>query len=145
MVSPVTDTIYNSDQKEYIEAVNRGSFDLQWLKDERPTFGVHAKPKNERRGLTLQDINAAFAGEPEDAPTTRVMGHWPVGGDDGTIAMLEKMKTKVEEDESLSEAYGDMVSLENSVDDEINKALEAPSSTSSASIKLEELKAKMGL
>ena len=73
VTSPITDTIYNSDQKEYIEAVNRGSFDLQWLKDERPTFGVHAKPKNERRGLTLQDINAAFAGEPEDAPTTRVM------------------------------------------------------------------------
>lgn len=63
----------------------------------------------------------------------------------GTIAMLEKMKTKVEEDESLSEAYGDMASLENSVDDEINKALEAPSSTSSTSIKLEELKAKMGI
>ena len=73
MVSPVTDTIYNSDQKEYIEGLQRGTFDLQWLKDERPTFGVHAKPKNPARGLTLQDINAAFAGEPEDAPTTRVM------------------------------------------------------------------------
>ena len=31
MVSPVTDSIYNSDQKEYIEALQRGSFDLQWL------------------------------------------------------------------------------------------------------------------
>ncbi len=63
----------------------------------------------------------------------------------GTIAMLEKMKSRVEEDESLSEAYGDMASIENSVDDEINKALEAPAPTSPASIKLEELKAKMGL
>ena len=66
----------------------------------------------------------------------------------GTIAMLEKMKAKVEEDESLSEAYGDMVSSETSVDDEINNALNAPSSSSgpsATSARLEELKAKMGI
>lgn len=66
----------------------------------------------------------------------------------GTIAMLEKMKSKVEEDESLSEAYGDMVTSETSIDDEINKALEAPSSSaaqSTTSARLEELKAKMGI
>ena len=45
MASPVTDTIYNSDQKAYIEAVNRGSFDLQWLKDERPTSGSTPNPR----------------------------------------------------------------------------------------------------
>lgn len=63
----------------------------------------------------------------------------------GTIAMLEKMKTKVEEDESLSEAYGEMVDTETSIDSEIDKALEAPSSTSSTSARLKELKAKMGI
>jgi len=63
----------------------------------------------------------------------------------GTIAMLEKMKARVEEDESLSEAYGDMVTSENSIDDEIDRALQAPAAGSSASIRLEELKAKMGI
>lgn len=41
----------------------------------------------------------------------------------GTIAMLEKMKARVEEDESLAQAYGDMASADRSVDDEINAAL----------------------
>ena len=62
----------------------------------------------------------------------------------GTIAMLEKMKAKVEEDESLSQAYGDMVSADHSVDDEINAAL-GSGKTSTASEHLLELKKKMGL
>ena len=62
----------------------------------------------------------------------------------GTIAMLEKMKAKVEEDESLAIAYGDMASADKSVDDEINAALAGGTSTT-ASSSLLELKQKMGL
>lgn len=62
----------------------------------------------------------------------------------GTIAMLEKMKEKVEADESLAAAYGEMASVETSVDDEINTAL-AKGQTSTASASLEELKKKMGI
>jgi phage shock protein A len=62
----------------------------------------------------------------------------------GTIAMLEKMKSKVEEDESLSIAYGEIVSSEKSVDDEINAAL-SQQSTNVPSQNLLELKQKMGL
>lgn len=62
----------------------------------------------------------------------------------GTIAMLEKMKSKVEEDESLAQAYGDMVSADKCVDDDINAAL-ASGRSSSASQHLMELKKKMGI
>ena len=62
----------------------------------------------------------------------------------GTIAMLEKMKNKVEEDESLAAAYGEIAMTDRNVDDEINKALEAGSSTP-ASTSLLELKQKMGI
>lgn len=62
----------------------------------------------------------------------------------GTIAMLEKMKAKVEEDESLAEAYGDMASADKSVDDEINAVLESESKTVTSSSLLE-LKQKMGI
>lgn len=62
----------------------------------------------------------------------------------GTIAMLEKMKAKVEEDESLAQSYGELASAETSVDDEINSAL-AGSQLSPASDKLAALKAKMGM
>jgi phage shock protein A len=62
----------------------------------------------------------------------------------GTIAMLEKMKSKVEEDESLAIAYGDLASADNSIDDEIHAALEGGQAPS-ASEHLLELKKKMGI
>jgi len=62
----------------------------------------------------------------------------------GTIAMLEKMKAKVDEDEALAIAYGDMANADKSVDDEINAAL-SDSKSISASASLLELKQKMGL
>ena len=62
----------------------------------------------------------------------------------GTIAMLEKMKSKVEEDEALALAYGEMADLDKSVDDEIDAALES-GNTVTASAHLLELKKKMGI
>jgi phage shock protein A len=62
----------------------------------------------------------------------------------GTIAMLEKMKSKVEEDEALALAYGEMADLDKSVDDEIDAALEG-GNTVTASVHLLELKEKMGI
>ena len=62
----------------------------------------------------------------------------------GTVALLERMKEKVEEEEALAEAYGDMADASTSVDDEINRAL-AGSSSSKADDSLAQLKAKMGL
>lgn len=62
----------------------------------------------------------------------------------GTISMLEKMKTKVEEQEALSQAYGEVANAEKSVDDEINAALASPSKISQNDSLLE-LKKKMGL
>jgi phage shock protein A len=62
----------------------------------------------------------------------------------GTIAMLEKMRSKVEEDESLAAAYGEMASVDKSVDDEINAAL-ASGTTATASQSLLEMKKKMGI
>ena len=66
-------------------------------------------------------------------------------GSDSTIAMLEKMRDKVDEDESLSQAYGEMADSGQSVDDEINKALGEGSSVLGVSDSLAALKAKMKL
>lgn len=38
-----------------------------------------------------------------------------------TISMLERMKTKVEEDEALAQAYGDLAKNDKSADDKINQ------------------------
>ncbi|MCP4715333.1 MAG: PspA/IM30 family protein, partial [Deltaproteobacteria bacterium] len=62
----------------------------------------------------------------------------------GTVAMLEKMRNKVEEDESLAAAYGDIAAVDKNVEDEINAAL-AGGSTADTSQSLAELKTKMGI
>ncbi len=61
----------------------------------------------------------------------------------GTVAMLEKMKHKVQEEESLAEAYDSLVDVGGTIDDDINRALAAPSSSAGADA-LAELRAKMG-
>jgi phage shock protein A len=60
----------------------------------------------------------------------------------GTVAMLERMKERVDEDESLAEAYGDLAGQPSSADDEIDKALAGGGSSDA---KLAALKAKMGI
>ncbi|MGA1195525.1 MAG: PspA/IM30 family protein [Candidatus Latescibacterota bacterium] len=61
----------------------------------------------------------------------------------GTISMLERMKERVEEDESLSQAYGEMAGAAKSVDEEIDTALAG--STKGTDERLAALKAKMGM
>lgn len=61
-----------------------------------------------------------------------------------TIAMLEKMKSKVDEDESLAAAYGELGQTETSLDAQLDRALLEPSQAQ-ASDSLAALKAKMGI
>ncbi|GLB53087.1 hypothetical protein NBRC110019_21270 [Neptunitalea chrysea] len=58
-----------------------------------------------------------------------------------TVSMLEKMKEKVDQQEALAEAYGDIASESKSVDDEIDKVL--GDSDVKASASLAALKEKM--
>ena len=60
-----------------------------------------------------------------------------------TVAMLERMKTKVEEEEALAESYGEIAAAPKTVDAEIEKAL--GESTHAGSDQLAALKAKMGI
>jgi phage shock protein A len=62
----------------------------------------------------------------------------------GTVAMLERMKAKVEEEESLALAYGELVNADKTVDDEIRSAIQGKPQTA-ASASLAELKMKMGI
>lgn len=59
-----------------------------------------------------------------------------------TVSMLEKMKSKVAEEEALAESYGEIANASKSVDDEIDKALDGPASVKAAD-SLAALKAKM--
>lgn len=61
----------------------------------------------------------------------------------GTIALLERMKDKVIQEEALAEAYGDIANSTKSVDDEINKAVNV--NESKAHSELEKLKEQLGI
>ena len=61
----------------------------------------------------------------------------------GTLAMLEKMKQKVEEQEALADAYGEMADDSKSIDQEIEDAL--GDSSYKGNDALENLKREMGL
>ena len=77
------------------------------------------------------------------ANATRKINQHPVSVDSkGTVALLERMKNKVEEQESLAQAYGEMAEDTQSVDDEIDKAI---GGNSAGDDSLAKLKAKMGM
>ena len=76
--------------------------------------------------------------------TRKINQHLSSVDSKGTVALLERMKEKTEEQEALAQAYGDMADSSRSVDDEIDKALSG-SSSPKAEDSLAELKAKMGL
>ena len=63
----------------------------------------------------------------------------------GTLAMLEKMKAKVVEEEALAESYGEIAMVETTVDAEIDRALAGGADEIKAADSLAALKAKMGI
>jgi len=59
-----------------------------------------------------------------------------------TVSMLERMKDKVNQEEALAEAYGEIANANKSVDDEIDKAIDITKDT--AENELTKLKEQMG-
>jgi phage shock protein A len=62
-----------------------------------------------------------------------------------TVSMLERMKEKVDQQEALAESYADIASENNSLDQEIDKAIDSGSSELKAADSLSALKSKMGI
>jgi hypothetical protein len=73
LVNAPNGDIYSEQQHTYIDELKKGRFDLEWLRDPRPNWGIRATMKHPDRGLTLQDINNVYAGVPADAPELRTM------------------------------------------------------------------------
>jgi phage shock protein A len=76
--------------------------------------------------------------------TRKINQHLAKVDSSSTIAMLERMKQKVEEDEALAQAYGEVGQADTSVDAEINKAL-ASGQPSQAQDQLQAMKARLGI
>lgn len=61
----------------------------------------------------------------------------------GTIALLERMKEKVHQEEALAEAYGEIANASKSIDHEIDQAIDVKKAK--ATTELEKLKEQMGI
>lgn len=59
-----------------------------------------------------------------------------------TVAMLERMKDKVNQEEALAEAYGDLANSSKTIDEELNKAIDTRETT--AEDDLAQLKKQLG-
>lgn len=62
----------------------------------------------------------------------------------GTVAMLERMKEKVTQEEALAESYGDIASESRSLDEEIENAI-GDESRISANEELQKMKERLGI
>jgi len=60
----------------------------------------------------------------------------------GTVSMLERMKDKVNQEEALAEAYGDIANASKSIDEEIDKAIDV--TDANAEDDLAKLKEQLG-
>lgn len=62
-----------------------------------------------------------------------------------TVAMLERMRDKVAQEEALAESYGEIANESRSVDQEIDKALNDSTANEKSAEELAELKKKLGM
>lgn len=81
------------------------------------------------------------------ASATKKLNHQLANVDSqSTLAMLEKMRSKVNQDEALAESYGQIAASEDKIDQDLNRALAGSASQNVvAKDSLAELKAKLGM
>lgn len=119
------------------------------LQNKKKYDGMVSNMENKIRSLKSQvakwenELRTLEARDKVSKATTKMNKQLSNIDSSGTLGMLERMKEKVEEQEALAEAYGDMADESKSIDEEIDTALNDPTITASAA--LEDLKRKMGM
>ncbi len=116
-----------ANQKKYDASVNKLENQIKRLKANISKWEGEAKVLKARAKVSqaTKSVNKQLAGIDSSS----------------TVAMLERMKEKVDEEESMSESYAEIADANVGVDEEIDLALESNGGSSS----LEALKAKLAL
>ncbi len=129
------------------EAVTRGgSLQADYKQQQQMADQLQAKVEKVKQTVTRYENElVTLKARARTASSMRKINQQLANVDSGgTIAMLEKMKNKVQEEEALAEAYGDISEVNLGVDEEIDRALQEPSATKSSD-DLAALKKKMGI
>ncbi len=107
---------------------------------------LQAKVEDLKRQITKYENELiTLRARARTASSMRKINQQLAGADaSGTVAMLEKMKHRVQEEESLAEAYDQLGDVGGTIDEDIDRALAGPSPSAGAD-SLAELKKKMGI
>ncbi len=132
-------------RKQEFEARGRQLL-ADYQKQQQQTDALQAKVQKLQATITRYENElVTLRGRAQAAEATKKINKQLSGVDpSGTIAMLEKMKERVNQTEAEAEAYGQIAEATTSIDDQINKVLAEPS-RAAASDSLLELKRKMGM
>ncbi len=129
------------------DAAQRGaSLETDHQAQQKAADGLQSKVEHLRRDISRYENELiTLRARARTAASMKKVNKQLAGVDSSsTIALLEKMKNKVDEDESLAAAYGELHQVEGSLDADLDRALAAPSA-SQGSDSLAALKAKMGI
>ncbi len=120
-----------ADQQKFEGSVTKLDRNIKTLKSNIKKFEVELKTLKARSKVSkaTKKINQQLAGVDSSS----------------TVAMLERMKEKVAEDEALAESYAEIAGENTSIDDEIEDVINSGSAEVKASDSLAALKAKMGM
>jgi phage shock protein A len=131
-------------KEESVQQATTAGSDYQT--QQRMADQLQAKVEDLKRQISRYETEAVtLKARARTASSMRKINQQLAGADaSGTVAMLEKMKQKVQEEESLAEAYDQLSDVGGDIDEDIDKALAAPSSSAGAD-SLAELKKKMGI
>lgn len=121
------------------------SLSQDFTEQERMSGQLQTKVDQLRRDIGRYDNELiTLRARAKTATSVKKINQHLAGADSSdTIAMLERMREKVEEEESLAQAYGELNAAPKSTDAEIDRALAAPAADAQDS--LADLKKRMGI
>ena len=122
-----------------------GSLSKDFTEQDRLAAQLQTKVDQLRRDIGRYDNElVTLRARAKTATSVKKINQHLAGADSSdTISMLERMRQKVEEEESLAQAYGELNAAPASAEAEIDKALAAPAAASQDS--LADLKKRMGI
>lgn len=129
-------------KEQSLEDVNRSQTEVETFDKNIAQLDVNVKKMRSNISKYENELKTLKARAKVSHATKKINKSLSGVDSSSTIAMLEKMKDKVNQDEALAEAYGDIAGESKSLDDEIDSVL-SDSKQIKASASLEELKAKL--
>lgn len=128
-------------QHEYAEQYNRAKADQKRFDENIAKLEVNINKLKSNISKWENELKTLKARAKVSNATKKVNKQMAQIDSSGTISMLERMRDKVEKEEALAEAYGDIANESKSLDEEIETALDTENYQASEA--LAALKAKM--